>query len=199
MNRLLVLALSLLVSAVAAQEPQGHLDAQGRAMLDPLREQALRPREVIARLRLAPNAVVADVGAGPGFWSVPLAKAVPNGSVLALDVRADYLAVAVARARQAGVANLRTRVIPPGDAQLGRRSVDLVLLAQVDQYLEDRASYFASLASALRPGGRLVIINYERFRSPDVAAAQSAKLRVVDEWQPSPPFFVLVLAAATKE
>ena len=194
MNRPVVVCLSLLAVSVGAQQLAPHLDGQGQAMLDPLREEALHPREVIERLRLPRNAVVADVGAGPGFWTLPLARAVSDGSVVALDGRADYLAIAAERARQAGGANVQTRLVPPNDAQLRARSVDLILLAQVDQYLGDRVSYFASLAAALRPGGRLVLVNYERFRAPDVAAARAAKLRVVDEWQPSPPFFVLVLA-----
>jgi SAM-dependent methyltransferase len=169
------------------------LDAQGRAMLDPLREESLRPGELVARLRLRPDAIVADVGAGPGFLTLPLARAVPRGYVLATDVRQDYLTVNAARAAAAGLRNVKTRVIPADRPALDVRSVDVALLCQVDHYLADRATYFAALVPALRPGGRVVLINYVRYRDADLAAAEKAGLRVVDQWQPSPPFFMLVM------
>jgi hypothetical protein len=74
--------------------------------------------------------------------------------------------------------------------------VDLVLLCQVDHYLIDRARYFAALLPALRPRGRLVLVNYRRHRAADLAAAHEVGLRVLDEWSPSPPFFVMVLQVA---
>ncbi len=189
------LALLVLVWVMAAQadDLRSKLDAQGRAMLDPIREQALHPREVVTRLHLRPTDSIADVGAGPGFWTVPLAQAVPRGTLVALDIRADYLEVATVRAKEAGLTNVRTRVIPSDRPDLPASSVDVVFLAQVDHYLKDRVSYFSALANALHPSGRLVIVNYERFRAPDLAAAAAVGLHVIDQWQPSPPFFVLVV------
>lgn len=162
-------------------------------MLDPLREEGLHPSELIARLKLAPNAIVADVGAGPGFLTLPLARAVPQGRVIATDVKLDYLVLAQTRARQAGLTNVETRVTPPDDAQLGDGEVDLALLCQVDQLLPDRARYFRRLGAALRPHGRIALVNWARFRDADLAAARAAGLRVADEWAPTPPFFALVL------
>jgi ubiquinone/menaquinone biosynthesis C-methylase UbiE len=172
------------------------LDAQGRAMLDSLREEALRPAALIARLALAPDDVIADVGAGPGFLTLPLARAVPRGRVIATDVRADYLAVAAERAARAGLENVRTRVVPADRPGLDPRSINLAILCQLDHYLKDRAAYFAALVPALRRDGRIALINYARYREADLAAARAAGLRVVDEWAPSPPFFLLVLAPA---
>ena len=169
------------------------LDGQGRAMLDPLREESLRPAELIARLHLRADAVVADVGAGPGFLTLPLARAVPHGIVIAADIRADYLALAAERATAAKLINVRTRVIPADRPALDPRSVDLALLCQVDHYLRDRASYFAALIPALRPGGRIALINYVRYRDADLVAARQAKLHVVDEWRPSAPFFMIIV------
>jgi SAM-dependent methyltransferase len=187
-----------LAALVAARPDESDLvrllDAPGRNCLDELRWQGLRPPELIARLALQPDATVADVGAGPGFLSLPLAAAVPAGRVIATDVRADYLAVARARARRARVRNLETRASPPDAPGLAPASVDLALLAQVDHYLADRASYFAALVPSLKPGGRVALVNYRRYREPDLAAARAAHLRVIDEWSPTPPFFLLVLA-----
>jgi trans-aconitate methyltransferase len=172
------------------------LDAQGRAMLDPIREQALKPIELIARLHLAPTATVADIGAGPGFFTLPLARAVPKGQVIAADVREDYLAVAAERAAAAGLRNVRTQTLAPDRPAFAPRSLDLAFLCQVDQYLPDRAAYFAKLVPLLARGGRVVIVNWVRFREADRAAAASAGLRIVDEWNPTPPLFVWVLTAS---
>jgi ubiquinone/menaquinone biosynthesis C-methylase UbiE len=170
------------------------LDRQARDMLDPLREQALRPEELVRRLRLAPDAVVADVGAGPGFFSLPLARAVPRGRVLATDVRPEFLALVRERAAAAKLGNIETRLVEPTQPGLSPASVDAVFVCQVDHYLADRGAYFAELARALKPGGRLIVVNFDRYREPVLVAARSAGLRPVEEWRPTPPFFVLVLA-----
>jgi len=174
--------------------PATSLDAQGRAMLAPIRTEALRPDELLARLHLRGTETVADVGAGPGFFALRLARQVPRGRVIATDLRADYLAELRTHARAQDLGNIETRlVIDPDDPTLAPRSVDIVVLAQVEHYLPDRRRYFARLATALRPGGRIVLVNYARYREPDLAAAAATSLHVVDGWSPSPPFFVLVL------
>jgi SAM-dependent methyltransferase len=165
------------------------LDGQGRAMLDPLREKILQPEQLIARLHVLDDSVVADIGAGPGFWSGHLSRAVPRGKVIATDVRADYLA----HIDSLGLANVTTRVVAPEDPSLAARSIDLALLCQVDQYLGDRADYFAKLLPSLKRGGRIVLVNYVEHRAADLSAATKLNLRVLDEWEPSPGFFVMVL------
>src|SRR5438105_5885682 len=101
------IVLTLAVAAVGlAEDPERALDPQGRAMLDPIRTQALHPEELVTRLHLAPDATVADVGAGPGFLTLYLARAVPKGQVIAADIRDDYLAVTAARAARAGLSNV---------------------------------------------------------------------------------------------
>jgi trans-aconitate methyltransferase len=166
------------------------LDGQGQAMLDPLREKILRPAELIARWQLPPDAAIADIGAGPGFFAEHLSRAVPKGRVVATDIRADYLDHIAAR----HLPNVRTRLTTRDDPQLEPRSLDVILLCQVDQFLPDRASYFSKLVPALRPSGRIVLVNFVRYRAADLDAARRLSLHVVDEWQPSPGFFMLVLA-----
>jgi SAM-dependent methyltransferase len=179
----------LLIAACAWAD----LDAVGKQMLDPLREQTLHPAELMARLQLRPDSIVADVGAGPGFLTVPLARAVPKGFVLATDINAEYLAVAARRSKEAGLKNVRPRLVAPEHPGLEVRSFDLIVLCQVDHYLADRVAYFAELVAALRSGGRIVLVNYLRNREAALAAAAKAGLRVVEEWHPSPPFFAAIL------
>jgi ubiquinone/menaquinone biosynthesis C-methylase UbiE len=187
------IVLLALGAAARAKGPLDGLDGQARAMLDPLREQALRPAELIARMQVRPDSVVADIGAGPGWLTLPLARAAWRGWVIATDIRADYLAVLARRAAEAGIKNIATRIVGQERNGLDDRSVDLIVLCQVDHYLRDRPTYFASLVKALRPSGRIVLVNYVRHREVDLAAARLAQLRVVSEWTPSPPFFMMIL------
>jgi predicted O-methyltransferase YrrM len=179
-----------------AAQRSPELDAAGRVLLDPLRLLALRPTELVARLGLPPTATVADLGAGPGFLTLPLLRAVPQGRVVATDRRATYLTVAARRAAAAGLGNLETRVTGADAPSFGERSIDLALLCQVDHLVPDRAAYLKALTPSLRPGGHIVLVNSARYRDAALAAAGAVSLRVVDEWAPSRPFFVLVLAPA---
>ncbi len=186
----------LLIAACASAVPAraaDDLDAQGRLMLAPARYDELRPEILVARLRLRASAVVADVGAGPGFLTLVMARAVPRGRVVATDVNASYLGVAARRAREAGVANVETRVVTPDDPGLGTRAVDAAVLLQVDHLLADRRAYLGNLATALRPRGRIVIVNFEAYRRDAIAAARAAGLEIVDEWRPSERYFAVVL------
>jgi len=172
------------------------LDAVGRMMLDPLRDRALDPPALIARLALAPDAVVADVGAGPGFLTLPLARAVVRGRVIATDIEPAYLGFLSAKAREQGIGNIETKLVDPAHPGLAPSSIDLALLCQLDHGLADRTAYFAELAHAVRPGGRIALVNYRRYRDADLAAARAANLRLLDEWSPSPSFFLLVFAVS---
>src|SRR5262249_11594684 len=138
------------------------------------------------------NAIVADVGAGPGFLTLPLARAVHDGEVIATDVRGDYLAVLKERAEKEGVHNVRTKVVPADQPGLDPKSIDLAVLCQVDHYLSDRAAYLRALIPALKPGGRIAIINYARYKDDDLRASEQAALEKLDEWAPSPPFFFVL-------
>ncbi len=189
--RFFALLVTLSLQAVVAR---ADLDAQARAMLDPIREEALRPRELIARLRLPPTAVIADIGAGPGFLAIPIARAVPRGVVIATDIRREYLDVLSTRAKEAKLTNVQTRLVESERPGLDTKSIDVALLCQVDHYLKDRTAYLTALLPALRPGGRMVLVNYNRFREADLTAARQAGLRVVDEWTPSVAFFMIALS-----
>ena len=164
-------------------------------MLDPIRVEALHPSELVARLGLRPDATISDIGAGPGFLTLLLAQAVPRGHVIATDVRPAYLAVLTKRAAQAGLRNVKTRLVSSDAPGLEPHSVDLAILCQVDHYLRDRGRYLAALAETLRPRGRIVLVNYARYRAADLEAARSASLRVIEGWNPSPPFFAMVLSS----
>lgn len=169
------------------------LDAAGRMLLDSVRDDGIQPTALLAYLRLPADATVADVGAGPGYLTLPLARALPAGHIIATDLRHDYLDVVAARVRSAGLHNVHTRLASIDDSGLQPSSVDLVILCQVDHYLQDRAVYLSRLRTVLRPRGRIALINYIRYQKEDHAAAVVAGLRILNEWLPSAAFFLLIL------
>jgi ubiquinone/menaquinone biosynthesis C-methylase UbiE len=197
-RRLAPLLALALIAPLGCHGDRVDLDDEGRAMLNPRRADALHPPELIAALHLRPADTVADVGAGPGFLTLPLAAAVPAGRVIATDVNAKYLTALARRARRAGIGNIETRVVTSEQTGLEDRAVDLVVLCQVDHYLADRTRYLAALARALRPGGRIAVVNFRRYREEDVAAARAASLELQQIWEPSSIMFAALFAPSDR-
>ncbi len=126
---------------------------------DKRRAEWQRPDDVIRVLDLPRDAKVVDLGSGSGYFAVRLARAVPEGRVLALDVEPRLVKHVAERARSGRIANLEARRSAPDDPGLAEGSVDLVLMVNVVPFIPDRPSYLGKLRHALRPGGRLVVIN----------------------------------------
>jgi ubiquinone/menaquinone biosynthesis C-methylase UbiE len=112
-------------------------------------------------LALKPGERVADIGAGSGYFTVRLAKAVgPNGLVWAIDIEPALLDHIEKRLEEEKVRNVRVKLVPEDDPQLPAGSVDTILLVHTYTYLQDRSEYAKKLRTALAPGGRVVIIDY---------------------------------------
>jgi ubiquinone/menaquinone biosynthesis C-methylase UbiE len=126
-----------------------------------------RPDRVIDAMALAADAEVADIGAGTGYFSVRLARAVPEGQVFAVDIQPEMLALLQARIDQEGLQNITLVQGREDDPRLAPDSLDAALL--VDAYHEFAYPYemMRALVTALRPGGRVVLIEY-RGEDPSV-------------------------------
>lgn len=127
---------------------------------EPSRDAWQRPEEVLRALELEPTMTVADVGAGTGYFAVRLARAVPAGVVLAIDVEPDMLRYLGERAEREHLTNLRTSLATPTESGLAPGSVDRVLVVHVWHHLADRTAHARALAAALRPGGRLCVVDF---------------------------------------
>src|SRR5437867_1017127 len=142
--------------ACRRREPARTVSAGSRAAIDQYRQ----PDRLVAALALRPGDRVADIGAGGGFLTLRLARAVgPTGRVIATDIDGDALAALHARASDAHLSQIEIREVTPDAPGLDAGCCDLVLLAEVDHYLRDRAAYFRALVPLLRPGGRIAIEN----------------------------------------
>lgn len=164
-SAILVVAAALLALPAAAQTPHTHRHAFSGAEQwahvfdDPERDAWQKPHEVIQALGLAPDARVADLGAGTGYFSVRLANMLPGGRVYAADVEPDMVRYLGERAKREGLKNVVPVQSGYADARLPEK-VDLVLLVDVYHHIEDRVRYFRALQNALRPGGRVAIVDF---------------------------------------
>lgn len=133
----------------------------------PNRVARLKLDETISRLKLKPGDVVADIGAGAGTWSVPLAKAVqPAGKVYAVDIDQGLIDHVALKARQAKVGNVETVLGKFTDPNLPARDVDVAFIFDVLHHIEDRVGYLKNLAKYLKPDGRIAIVDFYPERGP---------------------------------
>ncbi len=147
----------------------GWLDRSDRAERE-------RPDAVLDALTLRDGMVVADVGAGSGYFTLRLARRVgATGHVIATDVQPEMLAMVKERAAAAGLANVETRLVMPDDAGLAPASIDLALMVDVYHELADPAAVVGGLRRALKPGGRLVLVEY-RGEDPEVPIKPEHKM-----------------------
>ena len=171
-SRALLAVLALVVSApLFAQHGEQHMhrrfdDAEkwSKVFDDPARDAWQKPAEVIAALKLAPEAVVADIGSGTGYFAVRLARALPRGKVYGADVESDMVRFLNARAAREGLSNLTSHGAGDEGPNLPGQ-VDLALVVDTYHHIPRRSRYFERLKSALRPGARVAIIDF-RLDSP---------------------------------
>jgi ubiquinone/menaquinone biosynthesis C-methylase UbiE len=135
---------------------------QGAAWLErEEREREERTDLLLRALDLKPGMVVADIGAGTGYLSRRIAPAVaPSGKVLAVDVQPEMIGMLRALARQEGLTNIEPSLGTEDDVKLASDSVDLAIMVDVYHELAFPYEVLGSIVRALRPGGRVVFVEY---------------------------------------
>jgi ubiquinone/menaquinone biosynthesis C-methylase UbiE len=171
-----LLAVGLMVSAVLAvaqdtsvqpginraydgadyQRWQGMFETEGREVFE-------KREAIIAALDIRPGMGIADVGAGTGAFSFPLARKVGiTGKVIAQDISPEFLRGIEARVRKENLPQLHSLLGAEKEARLAPSSVDMVFTCDTYHHFEYPQAMLASLHQALRPSGRLIVIDYER-------------------------------------
>ena len=120
-----------------------------------------KPDQVMETLALQPGEKVADIGAGSGYFTIPVARAVgPEGVVWAIDIRPEMLDHLRERLKGEELDNVRLMQVEKDDPQLPDGRVDTILMIDTLHYVQDRTAYARKLREGLAPGGRVIIIDY---------------------------------------
>jgi predicted methyltransferase len=127
------------------------------------REVYAHRKEIVAALELAPGTAIADVGAGSGLFTLEFARKVgKTGTVYAVEPQAYFRTMIEARAGAAKLANVRTVAADQRATHLAAASIDVAFLCDSYHHLELPHTYMSDLRRALRPGGKLVVVDYDR-------------------------------------
>jgi tRNA A58 N-methylase Trm61 len=152
--------------ALSAQLASRPADEWVKTLEAPERVAGLKIEQVVAAMRLRPADVVADLGAGTGLFDVALAKAVPSGRVYAVELDEKFFPHIQAKVKAAGVTNVRTVTGKFTDPSLPGRDVDVAFFHDVLHHVENRAEYLKNLTGYLKPGARIVVVEFQAADSP---------------------------------
>ena len=159
-------------------EFQGKFEVEGREAFE-------HRKEIIKACRISDGMTVADVGAGTGLFSYLFAPLVGSkGTVLAVDISEDFLRHIHDTAREQGLKNIRTVLCNQDSVALPDASVDLVFVCDTYHHFEFPAKTLASIHRALKPKGRLIIVDYQRIEGQStewVMGHVRAGLEVVEQ------------------
>lgn len=131
-------------------------ESEGREIYD-------KRAEIVRATAVKPGMDVADIGAGTGLFTRLFAQAVaPKGKVYAVDISRPFVQNILRTAKERGIENVEGVVNTQTDTKLPANSIDLAFLSDTYHHFEQPQKMLASIHQALRPGGRLVVIDFER-------------------------------------
>ena len=124
------------------------------------REKEEAPSKAIALLELAPDAVLADIGAGSGYYSFRIARKLPQGKVVAVDIQQEMLDFLKAESAKLGISNVQPHLGAIDDVKLPPASIDAALMVDAYHEFDHPVEMLASLRSALKSKGRIFLLEY---------------------------------------
>jgi ubiquinone/menaquinone biosynthesis C-methylase UbiE len=134
---------------------------QGAAWLErPSRDREERPNAVLAALQLTPTDVVADIGAGTGYFSFRISPLVPDGNVLAVDVQPEMIDILNFLKQENQAQNVEPILGSNTDPHLPEASVDLAIMVDAYHEFEYPQEMMEAIARSLKPGGRVALVEY---------------------------------------
>lgn len=162
----------------------GVMGHQGASWLERAeRESEERPSRAIRELQLQPGMTVVDFGAGSGYYTERLAKAVgPSGKVIAVDLQPEMLEMLGARAKKRGLTNVELVRSTEDDPRLPTGTVDLILMVDVYHELAAPQRMLRQMKAALSPRGRIAIVEFRK-EDPNVPIREEHKMSVAQAVQ----------------
>jgi predicted methyltransferase len=144
------------------------------------RQQEEAPEQALTLIGLRPGMIVADVGAGSGYMTTRIARIVgPTGKVYANDIQPAMLRVVQDKVRAEHLANVELVLGTDADTRLPDKTVDLALLVDVYHELQHPQEMLRSIRRALKPEGRLVLVEYRK-EDPTIPIAPTHRMSVAD-------------------
>ena len=186
----LALALAPPAWAQAERRPAPVMGPGGAGWLEREdRDREQRPDEVIRAMGLRDGQVVADLGAGTGYFTRRLAKAVaPSGRVYAVEIQPEMLALLAQGVDKAGLRNVVPVLGTGEDPKLPAGVVDWILLVDVYHELQQPKAMLAKMREALAPGGKVALIEYRLEGSSAEHIRREHRMsvkQVLEEWEPA--------------
>lgn len=170
------------------------------------RKKELDPDIIFKKLPIKPENHIAEIGCGPGFFTVPLAKHLTKGKLIAMDIQPQMLEMAKARAAEAGVTNVEFVASQEFEFPAPTSSIDGAFIALVLHESEDRTMFLRKVKEILKPGGWVAVIEWVKEKTdggPPVAERMSlsetikegrtAGLRYVSSESLNPKHYLVML------
>lgn len=146
------------------------------------RDRWQKPDEILKAMDLKPGMVVVDIGAGDGYFTRRFALVVgPDGKAIGVEIDSSKVREMTEDAKERGLSNYEARLVKADDPQLAPRSADVIFLCNTYHHIEGRVPYFARVKSALKPGGRLLILDFKKTRAGTREEPRYTKEEVTEE------------------
>lgn len=158
------------ISQVVSQHAIGWLERRDR-------EGEEKPSLVIDQLEVDKDDVLADIGAGSGYFSFLLAPLVPDGKVVAVDIQQEMLDFIESKKKLKKVSNIETHLGTIEDTRLPADTVDLAIMVDAYHEFSHPREMLSSIVEGLKPGGRVVFLEY-RGEDPSVPIKPLHKMTV---------------------
>ena len=190
--RLIAVSVALVIVAGVFVEAQRRHPVSGRIFAPvmgvggagwlerPEREDEEAPSKALDALDLKPGMIVADIGAGSGYYSSRIAKRVgPAGRVYATDIQPGMIALLDRRIKSEGLTNVTTVLGGMDDPRLPPKAIDLAIMVDVYHELQEPQVFLQRLKAAFKPGGRLVLLEFRK-EDPKIPILEVHKMSVAE-------------------
>lgn len=139
------------------------------------REQEENVSQAILNMKLKPNEVIADIGAGSGYYAFRMAKQVPEGKVLAVDLQPEMLDIMRQKIKKNKIKNVELIQATEESPHLADNSIDMAIMVDVYHELSYPKEVMQEIVSALKPNGRFILLEY-RMEDPKVPIKRLHKM-----------------------
>lgn len=148
----------------------GHSHHHGEQTFDPnqllateeMRRRFMPPERILSEFLVAPNTVLADIGCGVGFFTIPAAKMLPEGKVYAVDLQQNMVDATMQRALEDGIANVHGITASATDLPLDNESVDAVLMSMMFHDVPQQDEMLSEVKRILKPEGSFYMVEWDR-------------------------------------